>query len=186
MTDAANMVRELLDREAIRDCLTRYCRGADRCEPDLMKSAYWPDGTDSHAMPGRAPLNGHHFVDRAMAKLRRMDQTQHVLTNIHIRVDGAVAQVESYYHAYHRLNAAGGGKQDAITAGRYLDRMEKRGGEWRIRERVVVVDWFREFADSADWARGIFGGPCVMGARGGDDASFALFGREPTPLRVEG
>ena len=52
--------------------------------------------------------------------------------------------------------------------------MEKRGGEWRILHRVVTVDWFREYPDSADWQRGVFGGPCLMGARKPDDVSYKI------------
>lgn len=170
-----NSVLELCQREAIRDCLMRYCRGADRCDEAVMRSAFWPDATDSHAMPGRAPLNAHVFIERVMPKLKAMDQTQHMLGNILIRLDGDAARVESYYQAYHRVRDAAG-PRDIITAGRYLDRFAQRAGEWRIAERVVVVDWFRDFKDSADWGRGIFGGPCVMGAKQPQDLSYALFG----------
>ena len=39
---------ELADREAIRDCMYRYSRGIDRCDVELLRSAYWPDATDNH------------------------------------------------------------------------------------------------------------------------------------------
>lgn len=175
MPKPATTLQELLDREAIRDCLLRYCRGVDRCDEALLRTVYWPDATESHAMPGRAPINAHHFIERVLPKLRRMDQTQHFLGNILIETDGDAAGAETYFQAYHRLRD-NGMPRDALTAGRYLDRFERRGDEWRIRERVVVIDWFRELADSADWERGIFGGPCEMGARHPDDRSYQLLG----------
>ena len=167
---------ELSQREAIRDCLMRYCRGSDRCDAALLRSAFWPDATDSHAMPGRAPINAYVFIDKILPKLRAMDQTMHMLGNILIELRGAAAAVESYFHAYHRLRESAGTARDVVTAGRYLDRFERRGDEWRIAERVVVVDWFREFDDSADWARGVFGGPCVMGQKKPEDVSYTFFG----------
>ena len=41
-------VQEVLDREAIRDCLYRYCRGIDRCDEATLLSAYWPGAIDDH------------------------------------------------------------------------------------------------------------------------------------------
>jgi SnoaL-like domain len=175
MTDIDAAVLELCDREAIRDCLMRYCRGADRCDEALLRSAFWPDATDSHAMPGRAPLNAYVFIERILPKLRAMDRTMHTLGNILIELAGADARVETYFHAYHRLREADGRARDVVTAGRYLDRFVRREREWRIAERVVVIDWFREFADSADWQQGVFGGPCVMGGKHPEDISYALF-----------
>lgn len=174
-------IAELQQREAIRDCLYRYCRGADRCDEVLMRSAFWPDATDDHAMPGRPPVNAYHFIERVLPKLRSMDQTMHNLGNIFIRVRGDSAAVESYFHAYHRVRNAAGAAQDIVTAGRYLDAMTRRDGEWRIERRQVLIDWFREYADSADWERGVFGGPCSMGGRQPEDASYRLFGDNITP-----
>lgn len=50
--DEAN-ISELLDREAIRDCLYRYCRGIDRGDEAALRSTYWPDAHDNHASGGR-------------------------------------------------------------------------------------------------------------------------------------
>src|SRR6185436_3344187 len=146
----ADMIQELFDREAIRDCLMRYCRGADRCDELLLRSAYWPEATDAHAMPEREPINAYAFIKKILPKLQAMDQTMHMLGNIFIRIDGSEAKVESYFQAYHRVRNDADTPQDVVTAGRYLDRMLKRNDEWRILERVVVIDWFRELFDSAD------------------------------------
>jgi SnoaL-like domain len=35
-------VRELLDKQAIHEALMHYCRGIDRCDEDLIRSAYHP------------------------------------------------------------------------------------------------------------------------------------------------
>ena len=36
-------LQDLVAREAIRDCLYRYCRGIDRADAEMLRSAYWPD-----------------------------------------------------------------------------------------------------------------------------------------------
>ena len=51
MDDGATAVlRELLDRQEIHDCLMRYSRGVDRLDPDLIRSAYHDDAIDDHGM----------------------------------------------------------------------------------------------------------------------------------------
>ena len=41
---------ELLDREAIRACIYRYCRGVDRADEATLRGTYWPDATDQHGI----------------------------------------------------------------------------------------------------------------------------------------
>jgi SnoaL-like domain len=47
-TDAA--IRELLDRQAILDCIHRYTRGMDRHDKEMALSAYHPDAIDDHGL----------------------------------------------------------------------------------------------------------------------------------------
>ena len=44
------MLRKLLDRQEILDCLTRYCRGVDRLDKSILLSAYHPDARDDHGL----------------------------------------------------------------------------------------------------------------------------------------
>jgi len=39
MNDIERIVQELKDRQDIRDCLVRYCRGMDRFDRDIIRSA---------------------------------------------------------------------------------------------------------------------------------------------------
>src|SRR5262245_41503867 len=48
MTTVSQIKNELADREAIKDCLYRYCRGTDRGDAEIIKSAYWPGAMDYH------------------------------------------------------------------------------------------------------------------------------------------
>ena len=48
MPDRDPAVQNLIDREAIRDCLHRYCRGIDRCDVETLRSVYWPEAVDNH------------------------------------------------------------------------------------------------------------------------------------------
>jgi hypothetical protein len=162
---------ELADREAIRDCLYRYCRGIDRCDVDILRSAYWPDATDDH---GLFKGNVDNFIEWSWSGLQRTDITHHLLGNILIAIERDVAHVESYVRAYHRMYDSDGGRYDLEISGRYVDRMERRNDEWRIGHRVVIRDGFRRYPDSADWTKGIHGTPFEPGLRSRDDRSYEL------------
>jgi hypothetical protein len=168
-----NKIKYLMDRAEIEDCLARYCHGVDRGEEELLRSAYWPDATDDHIFikGGREEA-----IKWIMDVVRDQEQAMHAISNVLIRIEGDEARVQTYYNSYHRIRGRSGAPKDLTMAGRYLDRMEKRDGEWRIAERKVVMDWWRNYSDSADWERGLFGAKFEVGKRGAADPSAALFG----------
>ena len=125
---------QLSDIQAIEDCAKRYCRGVDRLDPEVMKSAYWPDATDDH---GVFVGNAMEFVDMCMVSHLKWRGTMHCIFNHKVELgdDGVSATGEIYNVTY----LFGEGDEGIDTWwGRYLDRYEKRGDEWRIIERVCV------------------------------------------------
>jgi hypothetical protein len=142
---------EMADREAIRDCLYRYSRGIDRCDMEMLRSAYWPDAIDDHT-----GFRGdrEEFIAWAYPRLRSMEQNVHMIGNILIRLDGDKAAVESYLWS---VSVVGGETRRAVfVCGRYLDKFERRNDEWRIAGRLVVHDWFRDHAVPGEWEIGPF------------------------------
>lgn len=167
-------LEELADREAIRDCLWRYCRGIDRCDTDLLHSAFWPDALDSHAVKGKAPLNAYYWITKVIPLLDEMRTSCHTVSNVLIRIKGDRAICESHFlaiHQEHRNNRM----EDVSARGRYCDKMERRDGEWRIAHRHVLVDWFQLGEESCDWEKGIFGKPMDEGDRHGRDYSNTFY-----------
>jgi len=57
-------LQRLLDKDAIRDCIHRYCRGIDRADEAALLSSYWPDAYDNHGAYA-GPVEG--FFDRVRA-----------------------------------------------------------------------------------------------------------------------
>ena len=163
----SRIMAELADREAIRDCLYTYCRGIDRSDPELLRSAYWPGAMDYHTgFTGTVE----EFIEWALPRLAAMEDKVHMVANILIDVDGDKAKVESYLWSVSIL--PGEAPRQVLVCGRYLDRFEKRDDEWRIAERLVVHDWFTENGDVSDWAIGPFGmAGLVRGTGGADDKS---------------
>ncbi len=132
-------VQELLDKQAITEVIYRYCRAMDRLDLELFLSVYHPEARDDH---GARKGTGHEFAAGAVVGLGLIDQrTQHHITNILIEIDGDIAWAESYLIAYHRFLED---PQSLLEFGaRYVDRMERRSGEWRIAHRTIVYDWSR-------------------------------------------
>ncbi|WP_284284067.1 nuclear transport factor 2 family protein [Mesorhizobium amorphae] len=133
---------QLLDREAIRDCLYRYCRGIDRADEAALCSAYWPDAHDNHgAYCG--PVEG--FIQYAVGVFMTGTRNIHQLTNILIEfTSSAEATVESYFTALQRGPDKDGEVRQVLLCGRYSDLFQKREAEWRIAERTVIYDWLEE------------------------------------------
>lgn len=129
----------LLDREAIRDCLNRYCRGIDRIDEEALRSAYWEDATDCHGAWNGSATG---FIDQALARMRLGGRRVHQISSIAIELHGDVAGVESSFLALQA--AAATPSRETFLAGRYVDRFERRDAEWRIVARTVVYDWIEE------------------------------------------
>ena len=134
-SETAELVRELKDRQEIYDCIMRYCRGIDRLDRDLLLSAYHPDAIDDHGTYAGA-VEG--FADHVFALHYGMQHfTQHHITNHYCELDGDVAHCESYY-LFRCLNREAPFYN--VSSGRYIDRIERRGGKWAIAERICLVE----------------------------------------------
>lgn len=127
-------VEQLADLEACREAARRYSRGVDRLDPDEMRAAYWPEAVDEH---GRFQGNAWEFVDYCMTGHDRWRFTMHTIYNhtVELDDDGRHARGEAYNVTWLRR-----ADEDLLDVwfGRYLDRYEKRGDEWRILHRVCV------------------------------------------------
>jgi hypothetical protein len=158
-------VQYLKDRQEIHDCLVREARGRDRHDAELTKSCYWDDGADEH---GRMVTPGPEYGEKANAGHRAaFASNSHNLTNHTCEIEGDVANCETY--------VMGGllsldEKSCKIALGRYVDRLERRKGEWRIKLRRCVIDMVAE--GDASWLKSAAVSGFLKGLRSRDDASY--------------
>lgn len=164
----------LADREAIRDCLFRYCRGIDRADEALLRSAYWPDAHDSH---GAYVGSASGFIEQALPRLRAGGRGVHQINNILIELHGDAAAVESSFFALQTGAAAPALR--TLLCGRYLDHFERRQREWRIAARTVVYDWIEERtrAELAQQDAALFAARQPTGRRSPADPVYAFLDR---------
>ncbi len=159
-------VQDLADKLAIQETLARYCRGIDRCDLETLKSAFWPDAVSVY---GDTPLNAQAWAEGVLARLAEMLRTQHAISNIIIDLKGEpgahrLALSETYCRAYHEVEAHGV-REEMMVGGRYLDRFEKRGGEWRIIHRTYVMDFNQNGPSTSKWDGPMYGRLTLTGAR---------------------
>ncbi len=168
---ASVALQALLDKQAITEVLYRYCRGVDRHDRAALVSVYWPEAIDDHVAYVGDAAGYIEFSMNFMPGIR----TSHVLSNILIEFDTAgAARVESYYRAYHDLPAEDGARNDWILGGRYLDRFERRGDEWRILHRVLAVDFQQSMPATAVWNQGVLAALKTRGEHHPNDPLYRL------------
>lgn len=165
----------LIAREAIRTCLARLARGEDRRDAALIAAACWPDSTTDY---GVFKGDFHAYLAWVVPGADAIANTQHVLGQSHIDLSGDTARVETQVISYHRVEM-GAGERDTVIGGRYLDRFERRGRDWRIAERTMLYDWFQDWGASIDWSQGVMGLPFSgdhFSGRAHGDHSLTFFG----------
>lgn len=128
-------LEQLIDRQEILDCLVRFSRGIDRFDRELFLSAFHGDAIiDAGEFVG-----GPEHLYAWASELHEVGQsaTQHDLLNHSCEIEGVTAHTETYY----LFLARNRDETNWAAGGRYLDRLERRGGTWRIALRCNVVEW---------------------------------------------
>lgn len=161
-------LRELLDKEEIRQVMYSYARGTDRCHGELIGDAYHEDAWDDH---GNFRGSRDVVVDTIVGRGAGARASMHHLGNILIELRGDTAHVETYFMACQWLERDGT-PYTRMRAGRYLDRFERRDGRWRIAHRTVVDDWSR--LDEIVAVAPSITPECKVGTRDRTDPSYQL------------
>lgn len=128
-------MQTLLDRQAIYDCLVRYCRGIDRFDKSLLLSAYHPDAQHDVGIFCGSAATFAEWVFPHHARKQRGHQ--HYILNHSCEIEGDTAHTETYY-LFAGINLT---PPPILNGGRYIDRFERRDGIWAIADRKCLVEW---------------------------------------------
>ena len=135
MTD----LQTLLDERDIHEVATRYCRALDTKDWALLDDVFAPDATGDLSS-GRTLVGIDAIRARIRNALQELDDSQHLVGNHEIAVDGDTATHRCYLQAQHIRKAAVGGP-NYIVAGRYEDQLARTDVGWRITHRTLTVMW---------------------------------------------
>ena len=161
-------LQEMLDHYEITKTLRDYCRGCDRCDEPLMGSVYAEDSWDDH---GALQAPGKEFTRLMTAQIHARTETlSHLLGQSTVTVNGDEAGAETYFLAAMHTTKEDGTKMCGQLGGRYVDRLRREDGRWRIELRTVVRDWSLSIPVYEDWTAD---SALKEGQRSGEDPSFA-------------
>lgn len=163
----AQDVRYIKDRLAIADVVNQHARGHDRFDVEIMTACYHPDGIDEHgAAINKGPDYGAWANDvPAQGAVLNL----HNITTHTCEIAGDTAHAESYV-LVGLLNHDGVSMR--FINGRYVDRLEKRDGEWRIALRRCTLDMMIEGDASLVQSPYIKAGRYIKGQRDRSDVSY--------------
>jgi hypothetical protein len=132
-------LKEMLDHHEIRQVLALYCHACDRGDADAMASIY--SGADSFDDHGLVQAPGPEYAVRMTANiLERTEAVWHVLGQSLITIDGDTAGAETFFLGFMRLKPVEGVSRLNQLAGRFVDRLVRINGVWKIKHRTCVRD----------------------------------------------
>jgi ketosteroid isomerase-like protein len=145
--DAADLLREVADRQAITDLIHAYCFHFDNNEPDDVAALFTDDASVDYG-PEAPTIVGSDAIAATIAVglERTFAATSHHVSNIQIVFEGPDhARSVTYLYAWHRyLDDAA---PDGELWGRYRHRFVRTHAGWRIAELLLeaagMVDFHR-------------------------------------------
>ena len=140
--DLERKLRDIVDRHEIHQVMLRYARGLDRLDSALTRSCYWDDAIEDHGHFVGTPDT---FIPWADGTTLAHLSTQHGILNHFCDLDGDDAYCETYY----QFTGVRETPPHFVSTGRYIDHFQKRNGEWRIANRVTIIESTLDVPQSA-------------------------------------
>ena len=126
-------LQHTLDLEALRNLGQRYARAADDRDYDAVGALFHSDAVID-GLRGSSTLAD--YLDLSRTTPPAYEKSMHVLGDplIALEVGGDEATLDTYAVVY-QIGATADGGGNSTLGVRYLDFVERRDGEWRIRHR---------------------------------------------------
>ena len=134
-------VRELLDRERIKETLYRYAATIDVKDWEGLKTVF---ADEAHiTMVGGAQARGPEaIVEYIKHRCRKRGWQHHLLSVYEIKITGDEAKALTYHTSHQKTE----GKPEHILqlVARYTDRLKRVGDGWKIVEKHMDLGWYEE------------------------------------------
>jgi SnoaL-like protein len=129
-------MRDLEDHLEIGALVQNWALWRDAGEWEKLRTTFHPDATMTATWYDGA---FDRFIDACQASWRKGSRSQHFLggTSAEINGERALAQTRMAIMVRGLLD---GVEVDVVCHGRFYDRLEKRGGAWRLAKRSVIYE----------------------------------------------
>ena len=129
-------LQRLMDEADCRTLLMRYGPAVDWRDRAALATLFWPDAeVDLGVFKGSGAEAPEFLMQNASQSLRRW----HVSSSLSLEIDGENAHAESYAVTHAITGDTSVEMASHLFLGRYVDRLEKRDGEWRIASRRYLL-----------------------------------------------
>lgn len=165
-------LQEMLDHYEITKTLNEYCHGLDRMDHARMAGIYAKNSYDNH---GPFQASGPDFVTQVLGIMKDGSShgDAHMLGQTLIKVDGDTAGADTYFLSTSRKVNDDGSEVLLQMGGRYVDKLVREDGIWKVKHRVCVRDWSISLPVATDWMKGM---NFVEGQRSNADPSYGVLG----------
>lgn len=175
-TETMSALDRLVAKAEIYDVIMRYCRGVDRSDPELVKSVYHEDGYDDHGAMFQGPgwEFSKFFAPREDGE-PSASRAVHFIGNHYVEFQSAdVAFSEASFVTYSHAPTDEHNASLFTFCGRYIDRFERRSGEWKVAHRICLHEWNRveQFPSDPPHSVRDFAAAFVQAAGAPDDATY--------------
>lgn len=145
MTDR---IERLLDKQEIYELLCRYCRARDRYDLPGMLDCFHDEATGllvGFKGVSDGPIITYHQSE--IETFKTFAGCQHYITNFLCDVKGDAAMAETYLLSFGWGMPTPEGLVNLTLSNRYIDRFERRDGEWKIIRREFYRNFMRKDHD---------------------------------------
>lgn len=165
-----DLLAEMLDHYAITRTIAGYCRGVDRMDQAGIVDAYASESWDHH---GDFRGSGEDFAESAIRIMQSgvSHHGSHMLGQTSVKLNGDEAGAETYFFATSCRPASDGREMLNQMGGRYVDRLVREDGAWKIKDRICVRDWSISLPVEEDWLKNH---DFIQGERSRSDASYQV------------
>ena len=127
-----------LDEKAIVDVTIRYTWAIDTKDWAALDQVFVPDATGEMSAAGQRSRD--EIVARIRGALEPLDDSQHIVSNHQVTIDGDTATCRCYLHSQH-VRAGAGAEPTYVIGARYEDQLVRTPAGWRIKHRKLVKMW---------------------------------------------
>jgi hypothetical protein len=138
LTSKDPAVQLLLDRAELHDLQMTYSKAVDSRDWDLLRTVWVEQDFHARYREDFTTIEG---VAKMISGVARFHTTYHFMGNQMLEVTGNEATTKTFAMLTHHFTVDGRENEFNVLRGKYLDKLRRVDGHWRIYDRNAPPDW---------------------------------------------